>query len=51
MEIIYCDDCGVDSETDDTVVRTNCPYTEEINGVIEACTICSNCYYERCMEV
>lgn len=45
---MICDDCDKDK---DDVVNTTCPYSEEINDEIIECTLCDDCYHERCMDI
>lgn len=43
-----CDDCGKEKVD---VKETICPYAEEINGKEITCTLCDDCYHERCMDI
>lgn len=44
-----CEDCG---ETDHQVIfDTDCPYDEDVNGLITPVVICDDCYNNRCMEI
>ena len=45
---MICDDCGKEKED---VVQTTCPYAEDIHEETVDCTLCSDCYHERCMEI
>lgn len=45
---LTCDDCG---KQDDSVIETSCPYASEIHDDYQECTLCSNCYHERCMDI
>ena len=45
---LKCDDCG---EKKEDVVKTICPYEEEIYDEKVECQLCDNCYHERCMDI
>ena len=48
MTGLVCDDCR--KEKDD-VHETICPFVEEIFGDVENCTLCSDCEYNRAMDI
>lgn len=45
---MICQDCGKD---DETVKVTNCPFQEEIHGIINKIIICKACYERRLEEI
>ena len=48
MRPLICEDCG---KQDETVRNDNCPYAEEVCGVIQPVVICPDCYHQRCMDI
>jgi hypothetical protein len=50
-DTLVCEDCGINSDLDDTVQETYCPIEEEINGQEVAVTLCSGCIELRNDEV
>ena len=45
---LKCGDCGAVGET---VKDTTCPYAEEIHDEVVDITVCSDCYYQRLMDI
>ena len=48
MRPLICEECG---KQDETVRNDNCPYVEEVCGIIQPVVICPDCYYQRCMDI
>ena len=52
VDDISCEDCGIRSdETKDEILKTNCPYADEIHGRQVPITVCESCYRERSWDI
>lgn len=47
-KLLTCDDCGIKCEE---VTEGLCPYAEDIHGEDVECSLCPECYHERCMDI
>jgi len=47
-DLLCCDDCGKSKDVDE---EATCPFAEEMHGETIGCTLCADCYHERCMEI
>lgn len=45
---MICEDCEKDKPD---VKETTCPYAEEIQAIKVFCTICDDCYKNRCDDI
>ncbi len=47
-EFLTCQDCGI---TSGDVEKTICPYDQDINGIETEIIVCSECLYQRGMDI
>lgn len=47
-EDLICDDC---KKSKPDVKHTTCPFAQEICDERVSCTLCDDCYHERCMDI